>query len=79
MQSSVVGSWVHNVSFSPDGNRLAWVSHDSSISVADASKNMTVVTVRTRFLPYLTCVWSSPKFIVAAVSVTHMIALRNMF
>lgn len=29
---------------------------------------MTVVTIRTRFLPYLTCVWSSPKFIVAAVS-----------
>ncbi|KAI1293620.1 Actin-related protein 2/3 complex subunit 1A [Halotydeus destructor] len=59
-------SWIHDVSFSPDGNRLAWVSHDSSISVADATKNMTVVTHKTRFLPYLTCVWSTVKFIVAA-------------
>ncbi|CAG2183801.1 unnamed protein product, partial [Oppiella nova] len=60
------GGWVHNVSFSPDGNRLAWVTHDSSISVADANRGMAVSTVRTRFLPYLTCVWSAPDLIVAA-------------
>lgn len=34
------GGWVHSVSFSASGNRLAWVSHDSTVSVADASKNM---------------------------------------
>lgn len=60
------GGWVHDVSFSPDGNRLAWVSHDSSISVADANRGMAVSTVRTRFLPYLTCVWSASDLIVAA-------------
>ena len=32
------GGWIHSVSFSGDGNRLAWVAHDSSISVADATK-----------------------------------------
>ena len=32
------GGWVHAVSFSADGNKLAWVGHDSSISVADATK-----------------------------------------
>jgi actin related protein 2/3 complex subunit 1A/1B len=58
------------VSFSPDGDRLAWVSHDSSISVADAKKGMNVNVLRTRFLPFLSCVWSSPNLIVAAVS--HM-------
>ena len=31
------GGWVHSVSFSGDGQRLAWVGHDSSISVVDAS------------------------------------------
>ena len=29
------GGWVHSVSFSPSGNKLAWVGHDSSISVAN--------------------------------------------
>jgi uncharacterized protein YidB (DUF937 family) len=33
-----VGGWVHSVSFSGDGGKVAWVAHDSSISVADACK-----------------------------------------
>lgn len=32
------GGWVHSVCFSPSGDALAWVSHNSAISVADASK-----------------------------------------
>ena len=27
------GGWIHSVSFSVDGSKLAWVGHDSSISV----------------------------------------------
>lgn len=65
---SCAGSWIHDVSFSPDGNRLAWVAHDSSISVVDAGRNLSVVTLRTRFLPCLSLVWSSPTSLVAAVS-----------
>ncbi|RWS10321.1 actin-related protein 2/3 complex subunit 1A-like protein [Dinothrombium tinctorium] len=60
------GGWVHDVSFSPDGSRLAWVSHDSTVSVVDANRGMAVVTVKTRYLPYLTCIWSSNNFIVTA-------------
>ncbi|XP_054168046.1 actin-related protein 2/3 complex subunit 1A-like [Oppia nitens] len=60
------GGWVHNVSFSPDGNRLAWVSHDSSISVADANRGMSISTFKTRYLPYLTCVWTTSDLIIAA-------------
>ena len=37
------GGWVHSVAFSSDGTRLAWVSHDGSISVADATKVNVVV------------------------------------
>uniref|UniRef100_A0A915J7Z6 Arp2/3 complex 41 kDa subunit n=1 Tax=Romanomermis culicivorax TaxID=13658 RepID=A0A915J7Z6_ROMCU len=33
------GGWVHDVKFSPSGNRLAWVGHDSSLSVTDSSLN----------------------------------------
>lgn len=32
------GGWVHSVSFSPSGDQLAWVAHNSSISVADATQ-----------------------------------------
>lgn len=32
------GGWVHSVSFSASGNRLAWVSHDSTVTVVDSSK-----------------------------------------
>lgn len=31
------GGWVHSVSFSPSGDHLAWVAHNSSISVADGT------------------------------------------
>merc|ERR1712210_371569 len=34
--SPMGGGWVHGVSFSHEGDRLAWIAHDSSISVADA-------------------------------------------
>ena len=30
-----LGGWVHSVSFSPSGNKLAWVGHDASISVVN--------------------------------------------
>lgn len=32
------GGWVHSVSFSPSGDHLAWVAHNSSIAVADATQ-----------------------------------------
>ena len=60
------GGWVHSVSFSGDGNRLAWVSHDSSISVADATRQMEVFRLKTEHLPFLSCLWISPDTIVAA-------------
>ena len=66
-----LGGWVHNVSFSPDGSFLAWVSHDSSISVVDSKKGLGCLTIKTRHLPYLTCVWSSSNLIVAAVSLNY--------
>ena len=45
------GGWVHGVAFSPSGDRLAWVSHDSSVNVATAehhSKGIQVCAVRVR-------------------------------
>lgn len=60
------GGWVHSVSFSATGNRLAWVSHDSTVSVVDAGKNMTVSQTKTEFLPLLSVIFVSENNIVAA-------------
>lgn len=62
------GGWIHSVSFSGDGNRVCWVSHDASICVADASRNNAVCKLRTDTLPHLSCVWIGNNSIVAAVS-----------
>lgn len=35
------GGWVHSVCFSHSGNRLAWTSHDSSLSLAEGGKTST--------------------------------------
>jgi len=58
--------WVHDVSFSASGDKIAWVSHDSTVSVADASQNMSVSSLRTDFLPFMTCTWTNPTKIVTA-------------
>jgi len=60
------GGWVHAVSFSADGSKLAWVGHDSSISVADAAKDMMVMKLRTDLLPMLTITWITSNTLVAA-------------
>jgi actin related protein 2/3 complex subunit 1A/1B len=60
------GGWVHSVSFSSDGSRLAWVGHDSSISVADSNKEMAVMKLRTDLLPFLTLTWVTENTLVAA-------------
>jgi len=60
------GGWVHSVSFSSSGDKVAWVGHDSSISVADASKGMCVSVVHTDFLPFRACLWVSENALVAA-------------
>ncbi|CAB3359120.1 actin-related protein 2/3 complex subunit 1A [Cloeon dipterum] len=59
-----LGGWVHAVSFSADGNRVAWVSHDSSIFVADPKRPPT--RLKTQFLPYRAITWVAPDKMVAA-------------
>lgn len=48
---------------------MCWVGHDSSVSVADATRQMAVNKLRTEFLPFLSCVWVGPNSLVAAVSI----------
>jgi len=60
------GGWVHGVGFSGSGNAVAWCGHDSSLSVADATKEMSVSQLKTPHLPYTQVLWVAPNRILAA-------------
>lgn len=60
------GGWVHGVSFSSDGSRVCWVGHDSSVSVADASREMAKTQLKTPHLPFTAVTWIGVNTILAA-------------
>jgi actin related protein 2/3 complex subunit 1A/1B len=64
--ASLAGGWVHGIKFSPSGDKLVWVGHDSTLYIADAAQNMKVTTVKTEFLPFLAVLWTSESNIVVA-------------
>lgn len=68
--SSLAGGWVHGVAFSPSGDALAFVSHDSALTVVYPSgpdqPPQAVHNVRVPSLPFLSLVWISENAIVAA-------------
>ncbi|XP_004071944.2 actin-related protein 2/3 complex subunit 1A [Oryzias latipes] len=66
MEHKDCGGWVHSVSFSPAGDQLAWVAHNSSISVADATQGKQVTQLNTRHLPLVSVLFASASEIVAA-------------
>lgn len=60
------GGWVHGVSFDATGNRLAWVSHDSTVRVINAASEFAVSQFKLHNLPCLSLQWVGPNSIVAA-------------
>jgi len=64
--SSTGGGWVHSVSFSSDGTKLAWVAHDASVNIADAANGNLVTKLRTSLLPMLSVLWTTPTTLLAA-------------
>jgi actin related protein 2/3 complex subunit 1A/1B len=60
------GGWVHGVSFSANGDRLAWVGHDSSINVVDAASGLQLVSTKTDFLPFAAVQWITDNSLVVA-------------
>ncbi|KTG04178.1 hypothetical protein cypCar_00006333 [Cyprinus carpio] len=60
------GGWVHSVCFSASGNRLAWVSHDSTVTVVDPTVSSTPSQLKTEFLALLSVTFVSENNIVAA-------------
>jgi len=71
--------WVHSVSFSPSGDRLAFVSHDSAISfvklIAGAAPEM--ATLKFRGLPLKSIVFSGENVVVGAGHASSPIVFVN--
>lgn len=60
------GAWVHGIRFSGSGNKLAWVSHNSSICVVDSNNNNLLTTLKTEYLPFVDVLWLSETELVTA-------------
>jgi actin related protein 2/3 complex subunit 1A/1B len=58
--------WVHSVSFSANGERLAWVGHDTSVCVVDATNNQQLAVVKTDLLPFKSLTWITDSSIIVA-------------
>jgi actin related protein 2/3 complex subunit 1A/1B len=57
--------WVHDVSWSPSGNKLAFVSHDSTVSVCDPQNNTILASVLSPKLPFCKVLFLSESLLVA--------------
>ncbi|GFZ47155.1 Actin-related protein 2/3 complex subunit 1 [Saitozyma sp. JCM 24511] len=64
------GGWVHDVAFSPSGDALAFVSHDSSVNIVYPSgpgePPAAFISVRCPSLPYLSLTFTNESQLVAA-------------
>ncbi|GMR42553.1 hypothetical protein PMAYCL1PPCAC_12748 [Pristionchus mayeri] len=58
--------WVHQTLFSPSGCRLAWVSHDSSLTLVDANESKEAKILSTPMLPFTCLRWVSENSLLAA-------------
>ncbi|NXU56282.1 ARC1B protein, partial [Turnix velox] len=65
-ESSSSCGWVHSICFSASGARVAWVSHDSTLCLADANKKMAVASLCTETLPLLAVTFITENSLVAA-------------
>ena len=67
---NATAGWVHGVAFSPSGDSLAFVAHDSSITVVypggESKPPLAVVSVSTQLLPFTDLVWKNEDEIIAA-------------
>eukprot|EP01127_Copromyxa_protea_P016880 TRINITY_DN509_c0_g1_i3.p1 TRINITY_DN509_c0_g1~~TRINITY_DN509_c0_g1_i3.p1 ORF type:complete len:369 (-),score=94.63 TRINITY_DN509_c0_g1_i3:23-1129(-) len=60
-------AWVHDIAFSPSGNQLAWVTHDSLVTFLDCASegNHRVQAVKTSGLPFQTIFWAGENTLIA--------------
>jgi len=58
--------WVHDIQFSASGKHLAFVGHDSTLTIVETAEHQVVATVLTSFLPFKKLLWLSENAIAVA-------------
>ncbi|RCK58869.1 Actin-related protein 2/3 complex subunit 1 [Candida viswanathii] len=62
-------AWIHGVKFSPDGDSLAYVSHDSSLGFVypqgEELPPRAIFNVKTNYLPFKSIVWLDDQLVCA--------------
>lgn len=56
---------MHDVAFSPSGNQIVFVAHDSSITIA-SGPTQPIQVIYTTLLPFMNCFWAGENNIVVA-------------
>ena len=64
---SLETGWTHDVAFSPSGENLAWVSHNSMIFAASSSNSSQVTMETTNYLPFRSIIFVSESTFIVAV------------
>lgn len=62
----IAKGWVHSVQFSPSGNTMAYLAHDSTVAFVDRLSDNKEEVVNSFGLPFLTGLFISEKVFVAA-------------
>ena len=57
--------WVHDIDFSSSGDKLAWVSHSSSISFVDGNAPDAPQSLQLAGLPFRCCIFASEDSLIA--------------
>ncbi|CDR36398.1 CYFA0S01e01178g1_1 [Cyberlindnera fabianii] len=75
------GGWIHDVAFSPSGDVLGFVSHDSSLTVvypggADQPPR-SILSVPTSFLPFTSCIFKDESTVIAAGHNCHPVVFEG--
>ena len=67
LSMSLETGWTHDVAFSPSGENLAWVSHNSMIFAASSSNSSQVTMETTNYLPFRSIIFVSESTFIVAV------------
>ncbi|OMH85073.1 Actin-related protein 2/3 complex subunit 1 [Zancudomyces culisetae] len=62
---SEYNGWIHSASFSPDGNQIAFVAHDSTLSIVDPVNN-SIYSIQSPTVPHYQLSWVSPDKIIVS-------------
>lgn len=75
------GGWIHDVAFSPSGETLAFVAHDSSVTVVypggPDQPPRSALSVSTSELPFTSCIFANESTIVAAGHNCHPVVFSG--